>query len=68
MTSKKEIAPKETVMSYPLHTAIEAEVAYRRERLLSQFRARRRPVGTVRTSEAGSHSSGAVVPTDRGAR
>jgi hypothetical protein len=44
-------------MSYPVHTAIEAEVAYRRERLLDHFRPVHR-VGTVREARRSARSQG----------
>jgi hypothetical protein len=53
-------------MSYPIHTAIEAEVAYRRERLIDHFRPGRR-VGTVRQSARATRTAGPDAAVAAGA-
>jgi hypothetical protein len=37
-------------MSYPIQSALEAEIAYRRERLLGQVHPKSRSIGAVRQS------------------
>jgi hypothetical protein len=55
-------------MSHPIPTSLEAEIAYRRERLVGQYAPRRHLVGGVRQSRRLRRTGTAGVGGDTAAR